>query len=581
MISISGVFNLDGRPVSETDCTVWADARLDYRDELLGAIDLRDKSVNDTELILAAYLRWGETCVEHLHGDFAFAILDPSEKKLFCARDHFGMRPFYYHHAPGKYFVFASDARDIFAVPEVPYAINEGRIADFIVPELEWLDYTSTFYEGVYRLPPGQTVTVTSKGLYFNEYWEPEPGPEIGPMSDEGWQEGFLDVFTRAVDERIRGRSTGVMLSGGMDSGSVAAIANEILKQRSGGPLQTVSAARSDDNCIESNRVRATTRFLDTDAAMIAPDDLGDLDETLTASIEEPFDADFLFMKAIFLRAREQGLDALLDGGGGDVIFNEATYVPRLIRSGKLVTAYREIAAEREFRGRGSVVSEAARYLGTAITPGFVKNSIRPFRQRADAKKFAEASMIDREFAKRVNLDARFERMTSLFPTGHGDFATERVQKIQPNVSTGRERYARLARFAGVEACDPFLDLRVVSFCSRLPGRLLLQKGWSKFILREAMTGKLPDEVRWGTGKPHIGWAYTESSCNREKARGSLTLRDLSAAVEGFIDPERLAAAWREYTAGGDSSPVYTAYILSRWLQQTVNRPVVKNQRFG
>ena len=99
---------------------------------------------------------------------------------LFCARDHFGMRPLYYHHQQGRHFLFASDARAILVLPQVPYRINEGRVADFLVPELEWIDYTSTFFEGVYRLPPGHKAIVTPSGLDVAEYWHPQPGPELG-----------------------------------------------------------------------------------------------------------------------------------------------------------------------------------------------------------------------------------------------------------------------------------------------------------------------------------------------------------------------------------------------------------------
>jgi asparagine synthase (glutamine-hydrolysing) len=95
---------------------------------------------------------------------------------MFCARDHFGMRPFYYHHAANKRFLFASDPRSILVLPQVPYAINQGRVADFLVPELEWIDYTSTFFEEVYRLPPGHRATVTPGKLEIEEYWRPQPG---------------------------------------------------------------------------------------------------------------------------------------------------------------------------------------------------------------------------------------------------------------------------------------------------------------------------------------------------------------------------------------------------------------------
>ena len=113
MRGICGIFSAGNATVDEADlgatairhaesgCSITADAALYYRDELLSALGTRDNSLDDAELILAAYLRWGEECVEHLEGDFAFVIHDPRKRTLFCARDPYGMRPLYYHCAPG------------------------------------------------------------------------------------------------------------------------------------------------------------------------------------------------------------------------------------------------------------------------------------------------------------------------------------------------------------------------------------------------------------------------------------------------------------------------------------------------
>ena len=136
----------------ETGCAVTADVRLDNRDELIAAVGDIGMSANasDTTLVLLAYLKWGEDCASRLLGDFAFAIWDPRHQKLFCVRDGFGMRPFYYHHARGKRFVFGSNPRSLHVLPQVPHRLNDGRIADFLVPELQWIDYTSTFFEEVF-----------------------------------------------------------------------------------------------------------------------------------------------------------------------------------------------------------------------------------------------------------------------------------------------------------------------------------------------------------------------------------------------------------------------------------------------
>ena len=579
MSSIFGVFRFNGGPASEPGRVVFADARLDYRHELETKLGL-DAAQNDEDLLLAAWRCWGKRCVDHLCGDFAFAIWDEQARSLFCARDHFGMRPLYYQHAPGELVVTASDAREIFAVPEVPYAINRGRVADFIVPELEWNGYADTFFEGVFRLPPGHRMVVTAERLEIDDYANKFTVPELGPMSDDDWRDGFLEVFERAVAERIRG-DIGLMLSGGMDSGSVAAVAQGILA-RDGKTLSTYSAARpAGIDCDESSRIQATARFLGANSVTVEPDAIEAMDADLASSLAEPFDGEFLFMKAIYMRAAQDGVDALLDGGAGDVIFNEGTYIPRLIRHGRLIEAWREITAISRNSG-GSAITNTTRYLGKALGPSVLKNRLRPQKQKLLAKRYIGRSLIDPAFAQEVDIEARCRNMYLVFPSDWtADYALERVRKIRPNVSAGRERYARLARFAGVEARDPFLDRRVVDFCSQLPGHLLLRDGWYKAILRDVMAGSLPDEVRWGRGKPHIGWVFNESFIRRAISRGKLSLDALTGATEGYLNDEKLHHAWQVFEAGGNHEPIHSAYVLSLWLQQSVKRPVVNKQGFS
>ena len=95
-----------------------------------------------------------------------------------------GMRQLIYHHSPGRFFAFATEPRAILVLPQVPYRINEARIADYLVEELEGIDKTSTFFEEVYRLPPAHTLTVTPEGMRQRRYWALEAGPELRLASD-------------------------------------------------------------------------------------------------------------------------------------------------------------------------------------------------------------------------------------------------------------------------------------------------------------------------------------------------------------------------------------------------------------
>jgi len=564
----------------ETGCVITADVRLDYRNELLGALGVAERrdDMGDAELILLAYLEWGEECLLRFLGDFAFAIWDPRHKKLFCARDHFGMRPLYYHHAPGQRFVFASDARSILVLPQVPYRIDAGRIADFLVPELEWIDYTSTFYEGVHRLPPGHKMIVTPTSIDIAEYWKPEPGPELGPMSDVEYQQGFLEVFTRAVEERLRAppHSIGSMLSGGVDSGSIVAVAKYILAARGEGPLPTYSCARHrDDDCAESRAIYASTSMPSIAPGLIHPEDLQDSVDALISGNEEPFDAQCMLLKSIYLEAQEQGISVVLDGGAGDIVLNEGSYIVRLIRSGHLRLAMAEIAAENRIWDETSLASDIVRYTRAAVVPKPVKKMLRRLVSHRRVGSSLKQSLISRDFADSVDLSGRIERLREMFPAGPpSDYATETCDAIRPNIAGGRERYARLAAIFATEARDPFLDKRVVEYCTRLPGHTRMKDGWNKMILRETMADRLPEEVCRAHRKPHLGWLFNQAITEIAANRGRIDLPGLQATLGDFVDTVDLAYEWRRFSEGQYSERIHSAHVLSVWLQETTNRPV-------
>ena len=148
-----------------------ADARIDNRDELIAALDLTGhpgREMSDSALILSAYEQWGECCPEKLLGDFAFAIWDGRKRRLFLARDHFGVKPFYYYRSD-RLFVFASEIKALFNIPEVPRQLNEARVSHYLTPMME--DKTVTFYREIFRLPAHHTMTVSREGAKVRPYW--------------------------------------------------------------------------------------------------------------------------------------------------------------------------------------------------------------------------------------------------------------------------------------------------------------------------------------------------------------------------------------------------------------------------
>ena len=156
-------------PAGNPAQTVWitADARIDNREDMLREFELSGAAAletSDSQLIRLAYEKWGDACPEKLIGAFAFAIWDASRRRLFCARDHYGLKPFYYCHVPGRFFALASELKAILKMPEAPRVLNETAVADHLLAPVE-IDATVTFFKDIHRLAPGHSMTVTAEEL--------------------------------------------------------------------------------------------------------------------------------------------------------------------------------------------------------------------------------------------------------------------------------------------------------------------------------------------------------------------------------------------------------------------------------
>jgi len=568
---------------SESGCTITADVRLDNRAELLAGLKLADRADNigDAEIILQAYLIWGQDCVEHFLGDFAIAIHDSKQKILFCARDHFGVRPFYYHHTPQQFFAFASEPRAILKLEKVPCILNEGRIADFLVNPLEGIDKTSTFFTNIYRLPPAHCITVTADKMQLRCYWTLQVGPELKLSSDEEYAEALLEVLTKSVNCRLRSaRPTGSMLSGGMDSGSIVAIAKELLAKESKGPLHTFSGiGPNPDSCIETQTIQAALKMSGIASHTIRYDQLNDMLPQLaelTWNQDEPFDNHMTLVRAVYLLAQKNGVNVVLDGIDGDTVLSEGSHITRLLRRGHIATAYREAVGQNVFwKGAYPAWRQLYQSARAAYAPEAVKDLYHHLLNGRRIKKTLEDSindsLISREFAEQINLGERLQKLNShRKPTTAAPTGNEVVRSlIHPFLTAGIERYNRVASALAIEPRHPWLDRRLVSFCLSLPGEQKLGQGWPKMILRRAMLNRLPDSVRWRKGKEHLGWEFTKALTNNAHTDIPDTVKINSVIIDQYMNITRLnlsRLSIQDLKESSNTDKGYEAACLIAWL---------------
>lgn len=218
-------------PDSIQDASFEGRVRLDNRSELalsLGIPEIELANFPDRTLTLKAYIKWGNLCVEHLLGDFAFSIFDPKNDEIFCARDHMGIEPFYFCFSDDS-FVFADNIQQLVEKRLVSSALDDHSVCCYL-RDGEFYHPEKTFYRDVKKLPPGHAMRIRNWEQSSYAYWSLEGCVALEFESQQDCSDQLRKLLVEAVSSRIRNTgSFGIHLSGGLDSSGIAAITRKVL----------------------------------------------------------------------------------------------------------------------------------------------------------------------------------------------------------------------------------------------------------------------------------------------------------------------------------------------------------------
>ena len=485
-------FSLDGK--------VWitADVRIDGRDELkekLAAIG-RDGlgEVTDVALVLHAYHAWDKDCVKHLIGDFAFAIWDDSRRRLFCARDHFGVKPFFYA-SLGQSLVFSNTLDCLHQHPDVTDTLNDLAIADFLLFGTNQ-DPGGTAFADIRRLPPAQSLTWSDEGLKLNCYWTLPTNVEIRYRPAGDYVERFREVLEIAIADRLRTRNIAVDMSGGLDSTSVAAIAKRLLAGENM-PFGLRAHTIVYDRLIPDKEREFAGMVADKLGISIqycVADDyrLYQQFDQLGMHLPEPMHAPELAMFIAYRRLQSVQGRVLLTGWDGDTLLNES---PK--------PYFRQLLRERSF-GRLLVGVVSYALSERRLLPLRLRAWLRRDRSARDRQKPAYPVWLNPTLEERLGLRARWEQVNATVPASHPvrPYA-HRILAYVTKWSNFFDNFDSAENRVPLEIRHPFFDLRVVDFCLTLPPQPWCVK---KKILRDAMRGFLPELVRLRPKTPLAGW---------------------------------------------------------------------------
>jgi asparagine synthase (glutamine-hydrolysing) len=579
------------------DLVITADVRLDNRDELVSVLGLPsslDNRPTDAELILAAYERWGEVCPERLLGDFAFAIWDRRRRVLFCARDHVGVKPFYYWASP-ELFACATEIKALFCLPAVPRRINEARIGEHLISATT--DVVSTVYAGILRLAPAHSLTVSADGISLRRYWELNPTRQLRLASDDEYTGALRELFVEAVRCRTRGNvPIGSMLSGGIDSSSIACVAQQVLAERGRPPLHTFSAVfdglPASDERQHQQAVLAHGQFVPhiIRAGELSP--VADLDR-MYWHFDQITDSGNLYLSwnACGI-AREHGVRIMLDGFDGDTTLSHGNgYLPELALKGHWLTLAREVRAKASMIGEDWRMALWAWVWLYGVTPTIERSPLlngarslaRKVRRRrggphaprsADSATSTQAAwkrVVRPEVAKRLDLDARSRVFGGVARSEREHHFRRLTLPIMPFVL---EVLDSVGGAHGVEMRYPFWDRRLIEFCLALPPEQKMRGGWTRFIMRRAMEGILPPSVQWRPDKAnlHQGFEHGLRTFGRTFFDGVI-LGD-SKELECFLDMEAVRGLYARFAAGeaideDDVNMLWRAASVGLWLRRS------------
>jgi len=537
-------------------------------------------ATTDLALVAGAYERWGDACAGRLLGDFSFAVQDERDGGVFAARDPMGVKPLYYRVTRGA-IALATTAAGVAGVDGLPLELEPRRIADALVPALESADQTGTFYRDVHRLPPAHLLSFQHGRLKLDRYWGPDTATELRLPSDDAYEEAFRAVFAKAVDCRL-GDDVASMLSGGLDSSAIVGFARSA-EERRGRPLTTLSGVTEDPGCEESQSVRSVLSLPGLDPVSITPDQLDSFDSEIDrflVSMEEPFDASMILPLILYAVAARRGFRAVLDGVDGDSVASlEPSYLDTLLAGGAWRSAVREAAGLARFYG-GSYGPWASTYrlllgsTGRAWAPSLVRTASRRVRRPGRIADALSGTIVSGDAARQFELAGRLEDLWGRRASGRATIRERHAAELcHPNVSVALERYHRVAASQGIDARHPFMDRRVVEFCLALPWNQKVRNGWSKFIVRRACAGLVPDDVRWRRGRfVRLGPRFLAAAIVRCRAILEREAEDDFSELAPYVDRPKLrraVAAFRRGRSPEAAETIWRSASLNCWIRHS------------
>jgi asparagine synthase (glutamine-hydrolysing) len=534
------------------------------------------QSNSDTEVILAAYAKWGRKCVERFHGMFAFAIWDRHERVLFAARDRMGVKPFYYR-MDEKAFAFASRPRALAALSPGDRAKTDEQALRWYL-EAGYVPAPASINQTIRKLPPAHHLTLKAGRLSIERYWDYchiETDASLLKRSEDDLVDELEALLTEMVSDRlISDVPLGAFLSGGFDSSIVVAL----MAKLNVNPVRTFTIGFNDRKFDESHHAKSVADYLGTDhvCETLTTDDLMKLLPLHTQEYDEPLYDSSAFPVLAVSRLAAAHLPVVLTGDGADELFGGYHYYEiarHIARAAKVPSGVRNLIAGVAGlvpRHRFQLIAGLLRQSGGASAYSYTRGIAKDY-----------ASVLNPDIvARTVGMDRLVSDIWSRYPRSidpasaamRTDAALTLPDDYLQKVDVGSMAFS-------LEAREPFLDHRLVEWAMRLPVEWKLRDGTRKYLLRKVAYRLLPKAIM---DRPKMGFGVPVASWLRGPLRGwaEEQIEDFASFDDGLLDQAAVRALFRLHLSGErDVHPFIWAILMYLRYQTSIRDAPIETVR--
>lgn len=517
---------------------------------------------SDDEILLHAYIAWGENMLDELDGVFAFAIYDKEQQTLFLARDRFGVKPLYYSVAEHE-FIFASEIPSILSVLSTKPTANDYAIFDYLV--FNRTDQTEqTFFSGIYKLQHGCFMTLDCRQAYTKDSlpivkWY-DLAKRVQGQTIKKDKSEYMRLLTRAIEKRLQGDLPwGVGLSGGLDSSAITSTVINVLKEAE---VHSVSAVYGKDSSADESNFIDCFQGIVPNMHYAHPNA-----DTLYAHIEhyvgiqgEPTPTTSPFANYCVMQEAKKYMKVVLDGQGADEALSGYEYIPGLYYK-TLLTHFQWI----------TLAKELVRYVRLHRSMRHIKYMLFfmfPSRIRTKVR-VAQRAYMNPDFVARHQSSVIADKLYGAntmqeMLIGHFEYKLEHLLKWGDRSSMA----------FSMETRQPFLDKDLVEYSLKIEDGAKIHNGYTKYILREVMSGLMPERVRMRVDKK--GFAVPQDEWFRTEKFQILVmdiLQSESFAKRGYVIPREAIRLYKKHLAGevNISKDIWKWINLELWFREYID----------